>query len=94
MGMMKHKMEKKCAIYGIAAEVLERVGALKTCEVHGERYLVDDSKLQGAYKLGNSWISKGDADCDRRELTDAIKDIFETTPDECPCCAHVKYDDD
>ena len=78
----------------VATEVMERVGAFETCDIHGARFLVDNSKLQGAYKMGDFWISKGNADCDRRELTDVIKDIFETTLDECPCCTDVKYEDD
>ena len=94
MGMMKHKMEETNALYGIASDVLERVGVIKTCEVHGDRYLADESKLVDAYKLANFWISKGTLCCDRRELTDAIKEILETTLDECPSCAHIKYEDD
>ena len=91
---MIHKMEDENALYGVAVDVLERVGAIKTCEIHGDRYLAEESKLVDAYKVANSWISKGYADCDRRELTDAIKGFFETTLDECPSCAHIKYEDD
>ena len=94
MGMMKHKLEDKNALYGLAADILRRVGAIKTCEVHGDRCLVDELKLQDACKLANSWISKGIVDCGRRELTDAIKDVLETAPEECPSCANVMYDDD
>ena len=94
MGIMKHKLEEKNALYGLAADILQRVGAIKTCEVHGDRYLVDESKLQEACKLANSRISKGIVDCGRRELTDAIKDVLEAAPEECPCCANVMYDDE
>ena len=94
MGMMKHKLEDKNALYGLAADILQRVGAIKTCEVHGDRCLVDESKLQDACKLANSWISKGIVDCSRRELTDAIKDVLETAPDKCPGCANVMFDDE
>ena len=94
MGMVKHMMEEKMELYGIATNVLERVGAIKTCDVHGDRYLVDGSKLEDAYKLGNSWISKGNVNCERRELTDAIKDVLEGTPDECPGCVNAMCDDD
>lgn len=94
MGMMKHKLEDKNALYCLAADILQRVGAIKTCEVHGDRYLVDESKLQDACKLANSRISRGLVNSDRRELTDAIKDVLETAPEECPSCANVMYDDD
>lgn len=94
MGIMKHKLEEKIALYGLAANILERVGAIKTCEVHGDKYLVDESKLRDAYKLGNFEISKGNLDCGRKNLTDAIKDVLEMTPEECPSCSNVMYDDD
>jgi len=87
-------MEERNALYGVAADALERVGAIKTCVAHGDRYLVDESKLVDAYKLGNSWISKGLVSCCRRELTDAMKEILEMTPEECSSCANVMYDDD
>ena len=51
MGMMKHKLEDKNALYGLAVDILQRVGAIKTCEVHGDRCLVDESKLQDACKF-------------------------------------------
>ena len=87
-------MEEKYELYDIAAGALERVGAIKTCEVHGDRYLADESKVVDAYKLGNSWISKGHVNCGRRELSDAIKRILEMTPEECLSCADLKYDDE
>ena len=94
MGLMKHKQEEKIALYGFAANILERVGAIKICEVHGDKYQVDESKLRDAYKLGNFEISMGNLDCGRKDLTDAIKDVLEMTPEECPSCSNVMYDDD
>lgn len=94
MGMMKYRMEENNEIYGIAAKALERVGVIKTCEIHGYRYIVDELKIQDAYKLGNYWISKGEVDCGTRKLSDAIKKVFDETPVECPGCANVMYDED
>lgn len=94
MSRVKQMMEEKYALYDVAADILERVGAIKTCEAHGDRYLVDESKLVGAYKLANAWISRGLVDSDRRELTDAIKEIMEMIPEECSYCANIMYDED
>lgn len=94
MSLVKHMMEERYALYSIASDILERVGAIKICKVHEERYLADESKLRNAYKLGNSLISKQHLNCNRRELTDAIKDILDHVQEECSYCAYVKYDDD
>ena len=94
MGMMKHQLEEKYALYGLAANILEQVGAIKICEVHGYSYLLDETILVEAYKLGNFMISKGVFGCGRRELTDAIKDVQKMTPEECPGCSNAMYDDD
>lgn len=94
MGMMKHKMEENDMLYGLASNILERVGVIKSCEIHEDRYIVDESKLVDAYKLGNSEITKGNIDCDRKKLMDAIKDAYESFPEECFGCAKAMSDDD
>lgn len=38
-------------LYCLAVDILQHVGAIKTCEVHGDRCLVDESKLQDACKF-------------------------------------------
>lgn len=93
MGMVKHKLEEKYELYSLATDILERVGAIQICEAHGERCLLDESLLVEAYKLGNTWVSRGVVGCDKSELTDAIEEVLEMTPEECPRCSYVMYDD-
>ena len=94
MSLTKQILEERYVIYGIATDALVRVGTIKTCKVHGDRFVADESTLEAAYKLANSWISRGYVKCDRRELTDAIKEVLEMTPEECLSCENVMYDDD
>lgn len=77
----------------IAMGILKRVNACKTCDVHGYEYVIDEGKLQDACKLGNSQISKGELLCDRKELMGAIKDVLDSTPEDCVGCLKESSDD-
>jgi hypothetical protein len=82
-----------------AAEVAAQTRALVRCPIHGDVLMnnCDDDALQGAYKLANSKMTKGEIELPmgltRRDLTDAIKEAVEEGEVECPRCANLFSDD-
>jgi len=93
MGIVQHMMEDRDDLYGIAADLLEDVGAIKTCRIHGNRYLTNESRIKNAYKMGNFKITRNVLECDRKVLSDAIKDLAGKLFNVCPSCENVMFDD-
>jgi hypothetical protein len=86
-------------LHDTAAEVAAQTRALVRCPIHGDVLInnCDDDALQGAYKLGNFLVTKGEIELPmgltRRDLTDAIKDAVENGEVDCPRCANLFKDD-
>jgi hypothetical protein len=82
-----------------AAEIAASTHALVRCPIHSDVLLnnCDDAALQGAYKLGNFLVTKGEIDLPagftRRDLSDAIKDAVINGETDCPRCAYLFKDD-
>lgn len=94
MSFVKHKMEDDANLRGIALDILKEAKAAEICKVHGKGCLTDESRIENAYKLGNFRISKGELLCERKELSEAIKNVSEAMPAMCPDCENVMYSDD
>lgn len=94
MSFVKHKMEDDANLRNIALDILKEAKAAEICKAHGRGYLIDESRIEDAYKLGNYKISKGGLLCERKELSDAIKDVSKKMPTMCPDCENVMYSDD
>ncbi len=94
MSFVKHKMEDDANLRGIALDVLKEAKAAEICNVHGKGYLIDESRIENAYKLGNYKISREGLLCERKELSDAIKNVSKSLPTMCPDCENVMYSDD
>jgi hypothetical protein len=94
MGIMKHKMEDDANLRAIALDILKEAKAAEICKAHWKGYLVDESLIENAYKLGNYKISRGMLFCERKELSDAIRDVSKAMPTMCPDCENVMYGDD
>ena len=93
MSIAKHILEDKDALRGTAKNILKQVQAYKTCPYHEFDYASDAAKLRDAYKLANTLITKGELPYKRRELTDAVKEVFdEVVADECNDCAKEEAD--
>jgi hypothetical protein len=75
--------------YMEAEEIAVQAGVLEKCELHEEVYDPLGGDLEAAYKLGNYKFSRGEVSSfdDRREMTDAIKDVVEQAAMECHTCA-------
>ena len=87
MGQAKHKMEQQWEIHETAIQILMDVGCIKECPYHPGNYIEKDDDLQPAYAKGNSMITSGEFDYNRRELSDAIKGIFDSELfEDCPDC--------
>ncbi len=93
MGQAKHKMEQQWEIHETAIQILMDVGCIKECPYHPGNYIEKDDDLQPAYAKGNSMITSRKMDYNRRDLSDAIKDAFAETLEECPDCAKWNKDD-
>lgn len=96
MGAAKNLMMERDDLAGAALRVLLKVGALKACEVHGE-LSEGNSDLEGAYKLGNTMISRGDIDLggfSRTEFSALIKSEFDdhSYGDGCGYCHKLMRD--
>lgn len=79
MGRAKEYMMMRDDMAGVARGVLRKAGALRACEVHGDLY-EGNGDVEGAYKLGNAMITRGEIDLDgftRAEFSDMIKEEFE-----------------
>jgi len=75
-------------------KIAQGAGALKECDFHD--FLIEGlSEIEEAYRLGNSRFSShslGGIFVNRREMTDAIKEVVEDAAQECPVCAKVRYE--
>ena len=80
MSFVKHKMEDEAYLRGIALDILKEAKAAEICKVHGKGYLTDGSRIENAYKLGNYKISRGELLCERKELSEAIKNVSKAMP--------------
>ena len=94
MSLVKHKMEDDANLRGVAFDILKEAKAAEICNAHGKGYLIDESRIENAYKLGNYKISRGELLCERKELSDAIRDVSKAMPTMCPECENVMYGDD
>ncbi len=62
-------------------------GATAPCERHPHVMVMKDSeRLEAAYKMGNAAVTRGELDVGRKDLTDAIKDVFDQAAYDCPAC--------
>jgi len=91
MGRAKEHMMMRDDLAGAARGVLRQVGALKACEAHGDLY-EGNGDVEGAYKLGNSLITRGEIELNgftRAEFSELIKDQFEENSfaESCGYCA-------
>lgn len=68
-------------------ECLVRAGVIKECEIHGFDYIINEDKLQEAYKIASAFVRDGVVECAQRTLTDRIRDLFDTMPEFCHDCA-------
>jgi hypothetical protein len=93
MGAVKQAMIQRQDLQRVAVDVLCAVGALKRCEFHEDALMEGNADLEAAYRLANARISRGEIRLpsywSRRDFTDIIKSMFETSPyiDGCPYCA-------
>jgi hypothetical protein len=91
MGYAKRMQEERERLQDIAATLLKETRFLVPCEFHDTLIAKGDEEcVQNAYKLGNHRVTSGAIELDygltRRDLTDAIKEVAETAPDECYDC--------
>lgn len=97
MGSAKRLLEDHEARLDIAMQIAIDAGALQRCAMHEECVFEGRELLEEAYKLGNFRFSKGDyvgAFESRREMTDAIKSVFDDhCADTCPRCDAQRDDD-
>ncbi len=97
MGAAKREMERREECRRAAESIAVRAGLLERC-VCGDIKDPGSWDFEGAYKLGNYLMTKGDPltepfQGNRREMTDMIKEVGETTPDECHCDYVMAKDD-
>lgn len=95
MGAMSELAIVMDELRATAAEVAAQTRALVRCPIHGDVLMnnCDNYALQGAYKLANYKVSKGEIELPmgltRRDLTDAIKEAVEERELDCPRCANL-----
>ncbi|MGA7576626.1 MAG: hypothetical protein ACLQUW_10835 [Desulfobaccales bacterium] len=80
----------------IALEILFESDVLRRCPIHEDSILAGGADIEDAYKLGNYLFTNPSDEWDlpgifetRREMTDAIKEMFEFQcggADECGWC--------
>jgi hypothetical protein len=98
MGLTKRLLEEREDLRTTAVGILCDVGALKECEFHDGIYFEGDGDLEGAYRLANSRISKGELelpdDMTRRNFTDEIKKAYEelSLTEACWACERATRD--
>lgn len=82
MGASKRLLEHQEHLEDIATSLLVKAKVWRNCRNCGD--LIDDGggDVTSAYMLGNSLVSKGDPLVEpfdsRREMTDTIKDVYES----------------
>ncbi|MBI2728770.1 MAG: hypothetical protein HYX42_21220 [Polaromonas sp.] len=91
MGIVKQHMAEEEGKNELAKDLLIGVGYLTRCERHEEIvYRAHNGEVEDAYKLGNSkWTQIGSAWADRRDMTDHIKAVAESSDyanDGCEIC--------
>lgn len=93
MGGAKRYMEEMEARYQQGLAICVEVGAIETCEFHGDHY-EGHGDVEEAYRYANAEVTAGRITLPdgmtRRDLTDAIKNAFEDNSgiDYCPSCDH------
>jgi hypothetical protein len=77
-----------------AEEIAVQAGVLLKCEYHEEVYDPLGGDIESAYKLANYKFSRGEISTfdNRREMTDAIKEVVEKAAMQCYLCE--KWRDD
>lgn len=93
MGGAKRLMEEHEALVQHGASICLKVGALKSCPVHGDCF-DGNGDLEAAYRYANAMITQGNITLSegvsRRNFSDAIKEAYEGHAgiDYCPSCDH------
>lgn len=91
MGAAKQLMWEREGREAIARKIAIESRALAVCEVCDiATDQMDPDALQLAYRIANRKITEGDPlvdvfDGNRRALTDLIKEVVESTGEECAC---------
>lgn len=77
-----------------AETVALKAGAITRCEFHDEITIdnFDADAMVKAYAIGTERWKQGDLECAREEFMEAIKNVVQSSADECPICARLMDD--